>query len=100
MQTAHLSMGLADELNRLNRRFFGVTTNIIQECTQLLRVVFVMPRMKGLGLKDLKHMNYALLAKLIWRMIFSPESLWARLLWKKYGSPLENRNGTPEYHRL
>lgn len=42
----------------------------------------------GLGIKRLKEMNEALLAKLGWRMIKFPILVWVRVLRSKYGDPL------------
>lgn len=33
-------------------------------------------------------MNWALLAKLGFRMLKAPTTLWAQVLWRKYGDPL------------
>lgn len=43
----------------------------------------------GLGVKNLKLMNIALHAKLTWRILSHPYTLWAKILWKKYGLPIE-----------
>lgn len=41
-----------------------------------------------MGIKKLKEMNIALVVKLGWRIITSPNQLWAKVLWHKYGSSL------------
>ena len=44
--------------------------------------------MGGLGFKNLPLMNKASLAKLEWRLLQEPNSLWVRVLTAKYGSIL------------
>ncbi|KAH9735402.1 putative ribonuclease H protein [Citrus sinensis] len=44
----------------------------------------------GLGLKNLEVMNKALLMKVGWNLISSPNSLWTRVLLTKYGLNKEN----------
>lgn len=44
--------------------------------------------MGGLGVKNLRVMNKALLAKLTWLLIHHPNQLWIKILISKYGSPL------------
>lgn len=43
----------------------------------------------GLGIRTLCHTNRALLAKLAWRMLEQPNGLRARVLRRKYSTPLE-----------
>lgn len=46
----------------------------------------------GLAIRNLKNMNKAFLAKLAWHFLHEPNRLWAQILWKKYGSPMKQRN--------
>lgn len=39
----------------------------------------------GLGLKNLKAFNYALLEKWLWRLRTEDDSLWVKFLQEKYG---------------
>lgn len=39
----------------------------------------------GLGIRDLKTFNYALLEKWLWRLKTEGDSLWVRVLREKYG---------------
>lgn len=41
--------------------------------------------MGGLGIKNLKSFNYALLGKWLWRIRTEGDELWVRLLKEKYG---------------
>lgn len=46
------------------------------------------PKQGGLGICPLAKVNKVLLAKLAWRMVKNPTSLWYRILHAKYGSPI------------
>lgn len=58
----------------------------------------------GLGLRKLCDVNTALLAKLGWRLITEPNSLWSKILLAKYGSPLEEgkkwHNASPVWRSI
>lgn len=42
----------------------------------------------GIGIKRLRQMNRAMLAKLLWRVILEENVLWVKVLRAKYGNPL------------
>lgn len=42
----------------------------------------------GLGIKNLRIMNKALLFELAWQMLRNPDTMLAEVLWSKYGRPL------------
>lgn len=50
----------------------------------------------GLGLKEAKAKNIALLSKLNWRMYHDQDALWAKVILKKYCSTLRVRSRDPE----
>ena len=85
MQTCRIPRAICDELDRKIHRFLwaGTTT----ECkTHLVAWATVNRRMLegGLGIQPMRELNSASLAKLGWRMIREPESLWLGVLHHKY----------------
>lgn len=84
VQTIQLLVDMLKELERLNKKFFwGDDEHQKKMYTVALGIICSDKKEDGLGLKNLKHMNYALLEKLARRIFSPPTSLWANLLWKK-----------------
>lgn len=92
MQTVCLPYRLIDEVEKTMRKFlWGDTASsrslhwvkwskICQDISQ-----------GGLGIKRLRLMNQAMLAKLGWKLINNVDALWVRVLRCKYGDVLQNR---------
>jgi hypothetical protein len=85
MSVFKLPLGICDELTRITREFWWGVENGKRKTTsvawnQLTRKKCV----GGLGFKDLRLFNQALLARQAWRLIHFPDSLCAMLLKAKY----------------
>lgn len=52
------------------------------------RTICLPKKCGGLGIKNLKLMSAAFLAKLGWKLLTETEPLWVQILLAKYGSPL------------
>lgn len=90
MQTGKVPESTIKELEKLNRDFFWGDTEGHKKIHPLAWKLVCRPKnIGGLGVRRLTDMNRALLIKLGWRMIHHKESLWARVIWAKYGSPVQ-----------
>ncbi|XP_019162021.1 PREDICTED: uncharacterized protein LOC109158590 [Ipomoea nil] len=99
MQSMWLPMGICDKLEGMIRRFiWGGDENTRK--ISLVRWDKVTQRKStgGLGLRNLREVNSAFMAKLGWRMKTEPHSLWSQVLHNKYGA-LEDTRGAAQGRR-
>ena len=87
MQAAALPTHLCDKLDKINRDFLWGSTS---EKRRLHLVgwskIIRSKKEGGLGIQAAKFKNLALLVKLNWRLNQEKESLWAKVILKKYCS--------------
>lgn len=89
MQTASLPTAVIDKIERLSRSFFWGEYNTSRRLHTIAWPVVCRPKAHGgTGIKRLRPMNRALLAKLVWRLTMSEDVLWVKILRAKYGCPL------------
>lgn len=87
MQTSLLPMEITNQLELANRKFFwGDFGDTKKLHTIAWRQVCKPKEAGGTGIKRLRQMNLALLAKLAWKLIQGDSSLWVRVLLAKYGN--------------
>ncbi|KAH0976264.1 hypothetical protein GBA52_025983 [Prunus armeniaca] len=85
MQTAKRPTSICDELDKLNRNFFGGGSDKKTKVHLCRWDLLCKPKSKrGLGFKKCHDMNKALLAKTSWRLLKKDEGLWAQIFEKKY----------------
>lgn len=97
MQTVRLPVNVVDEVERINRQFFwGDDSGKRKMHTVAWENICLPKEQGGLGLRRLRDMNMALLAKLGWRLLTEPDKLWTQTLTAKYGSPLDE---TKKWHQ-
>ena len=91
---------VADKLVSLLRRFLWGGGSEQNKIVGIKRETICLPKEKGgLGLKDIKTFNLALLGKWKWSLFQHQGELWARVLDSKYGgwrSMVEVTRGTNE----
>lgn len=87
MQSGRLPQRILDTLERLNRQFFWGDKDHHRGIHPIAWSVVCHPKGHGgLGLRPLADMNIVSLAKLAWRFLKLPDTLWCRLLIHKYGT--------------
>jgi ribonuclease HI len=80
-----LPYGLCDELTKMIRNFWWGAENGQRKAHWIAWEKLLRPKDRGgIGFKDLRLFNQALLARQAWRLIQFPESLCAQLLKAKY----------------
>jgi len=85
MQTIKLPRSLCDDIDRKIRRFLWGGTASTRKIHLAHWNIITKPRdMGGLGIRSMRQLNSAQLAKLGWRVITESESLWSRVLRTKY----------------
>ncbi|KAK9997320.1 hypothetical protein SO802_022006 [Lithocarpus litseifolius] len=85
MQTTFLPSRILDNLDRLNRNFLWGSSELKRRKHWVGWEKITQPLDKGvLGLQTAKGRNLAYLSKLNWRLQLEKDSLWARVLRKKY----------------
>lgn len=90
-QTTMLPRGTQEKINRISRRFIWSGNSERNSMAMVSWERICQPKMvSGLGLKNLHHINEALLMKIRWNIVVSPTSLWIKVLCSKYG--VENDN--------
>jgi len=85
MSVFKLPMGLCDDLTSIIREFWWGVENGKRKTAWIAWEELVLKKCcGGMGFKDLRLFNQAMLARQAWRLIQYPESLCARLLKVKY----------------
>lgn len=85
MQTCRIPRTTCDELDRKVRRFLWVGTNTERKSHLVARATVTRHSGEGgLGIRALRDLNSAFMAKLGWRLIHEPKSLWVGILRHKY----------------
>ena len=85
MSVFKLPAAVCDDLTKLMRQYWWGVEKGKRKMAWLAWDKMVLPkRMGGLGFRDMRAFNQALLAKQAWRLIDNPHSLVARLLQAKY----------------
>lgn len=92
-QTTKLPLGLIQEIEKMSRRFlWGGGNDSIRKLHWCNWKLICQPKEKeGLGIKRLRHMNIAMIAKLGWKFLTEPNSLWVKVLQSKYGCLFDER---------
>jgi hypothetical protein len=97
MQNVALPIRVCSNLDKLNRDFLWGSTDDRKKMHMVSWNKVCRPRdLGGLGLFSTKARNLALLAKLNWRVMENPNSLWAKTLIAKYcpNGIMDKRLGT------
>jgi hypothetical protein len=85
MSVFKLPMSVCDDLSRLIQQYWWGVEKGKRKMAWLAWDKMILPKsMGGMGFRDTRAFNQALLAKQAWRLIEHPESLVARLLSAKY----------------
>lgn len=85
MQSAKLPSGVCDKLDSLSRQFvWGSTSDKRRIHLVSWENVCVPKGVGGLGFRSMKNWNSISLAKLAWRFLTEPGSLWVQLIKAKY----------------
>lgn len=92
MQTLKLLANILENLERTNKNFFWGDQDQKMSINSIAWSTISQHKIVGnLGIKNLKVMNKALLAKLTWRFATKQKKLWVKILYSKYGSPFQKR---------
>ena len=85
MQSIHLPSRLLDNLDRLNRNFLWVSSDLKRKMHWIGWSKATRPKTEGgLDIQTAKGRNLAYLAKLNWRFHSEKDALWVQVLRKKY----------------
>jgi hypothetical protein len=85
MSVFKLPLGLCDELTKMIRRYWWGAQNGKRKTHWLAWDILLWPKdYGGLGFRDMRLFNQALLARQAWRLIQYPDTLCAQLLKAKY----------------
>jgi hypothetical protein len=80
-----LPLGLCDDLTRIIRDFWWGEEQGKRKTHWIAWDIMLKPKIQGgMGFKDMRMYNQALLARQLWRLIQKPESLCAQILRAKY----------------
>ncbi|KAL9408205.1 hypothetical protein AB3S75_046705 [Citrus x aurantiifolia] len=86
MQTTKIPSGIRDKIDQACRHFIWSGAAGKKKMSLVKWDHICQPKLcGGLGLKNLSLMNEALLMKIGWGLISSPNSLWVQVLLSKYG---------------
>ncbi|KAK1644352.1 hypothetical protein QYE76_062157 [Lolium multiflorum] len=107
MSVFKLPFGLCDELTKMIRRYWWGAENEKRKTHWLAWDIMLRPKdYGGVGFRDMRLFNQALLARQAWRLIQFPETLCAQLLKAKYypnGSIMDTvftGNGSSTWHAI
>lgn len=85
MQTSWLPQSTCDELNRLSRNFlWGSSADKRKLHLVNWRTVTKPKKLSGLGIKETRRANIALLAKIGGQLVIGVDKMWARVFNAKY----------------
>ena len=85
MQSTKLPRSTCDEIDRRNKEFLWGELEGERKVHLVSWENVNKPKQEGgLGIKSTRQVNAAFLAKLVWRLLAEPKSLWSRLLRAKY----------------
>ena len=85
MSVFKLPASVCDELTRMIRQYWWGVENGKKKMAWMSWDKLRLPKsMGGMGFKDMRAFNQALLAKQAWRLLEFPDSLCSRLLRAKY----------------
>ena len=85
MSVFKLPASVCDELTRMMRQYWGGVENGKKKMAWTSWDKMILPKaMGGMGFRDMRAFNQALLAKQAWRLIQNPNGLCARVLKAKY----------------
>ena len=85
MQTAKLPRTTCDEIDRKARGFLWGEQEGKRKVHMVAWNKMNLPKKDGgLGIRDMRQTNQAFLAKLGWRLLVEPQTLWSRILRAKY----------------
>lgn len=89
MQTVDVPVSILNDMEKHMRSFFWNEVTGEKHMHFLAWDKICKPKNQGgLGFKNLRKMNLALLTKLGLQMLIHRDRLWVKMLWAKYGSPL------------
>ena len=87
MQSALLPVSLCNEIEKICRNFIWHGKDMKPAVHLINWDTMSLPkRLGGLGIRNMRQMNQALLGKLCWRAYKNPQALWVRCLFNKYES--------------
>lgn len=85
IQTAKLPRSIYDVVDKCNRGFLEGDTEEKKNFHLVKWKKVCKPKtFRGLSIVSMRHMNTTLLSKLGWRLLNSPDSLWAKTVQGKY----------------
>lgn len=86
MQTTYLPVIIKSNIDHACKKFIWSGINSQQKMSLVNWEMVYQPKCSGgLSFKNLELMNRALLMKVGWNLIASPQSLWSQVLLTKYG---------------
>ncbi|XP_061367963.1 uncharacterized protein LOC133310979 [Gastrolobium bilobum] len=86
MQSSLLPKGICDDIEKIQRSFiWGESENQRKFHAVSWEQLKMGKSQGGLGVINLRRQNEAFLHKCVWRLINSPDQLWAQVLGAKYG---------------
>lgn len=91
MRTVRLPASIIEEMEKIIRRFFWGDSHEKRKMHWISWAQVCLPKDRGgLGIKSLRDMNTAMLAKLGWLILTRPDELWVQVLRNKYGHLLSS----------
>ena len=97
MQGAVIPVNVCKKLDKINRDFLWGSTNEKRKMHMVSWSKIVRSKEEGgLGIQEARAKNIALLSKLNWRMYHEQDTLWAKVILKKYCANLRIRSRDPD----